>query len=692
MRKIVIVLSIFIIALSGCKRKCIEQERMCSRIDMEKIIDLIPKNSEAIQSLVQDTITNFKNVLSEIDVVCPYDRTYLNTVLAYEKAYFLFYMRLQILKLLSSLSDDIQIQLAANLGRQELEEFKNEHLVRNKHLHTAFSQYLELGHDPYHPTKPVQNFLKNAIKKGILQGIDLDLNKRVNLINLTLEMNKLSGQYNGNILHDIRHIVVEKDDLQGLDDSIIQNLHADGKGSYILPSDNNIFNEVMQNCSIESTRKNYFMMFGQIAYPQNDFILNKIIENRKEYANVLGYENFAQYQTQDLVFKNVKKIENFLWSLVKEFQVKNKKEYQKMFRHLPAGVSLSFDGKLKPWDDEYVKASYRKKFFNSNELEVSQYFPLSFVLPQLLRQLEKFFFIKFEAEESTVLWADKLISYRVRSMKNQAILGYIFFDLYAREGKKVNGSRTFMMIPAVRDDCSIACAGATVVAVQFKSELDNSEVLLKFKDIITLTHEIGQSLQNLFGATRFTVFSGASQQQDFVQVPAMVLEYFLEEPDIIMSLSHHYKTGKTLTREQIDKLVAGYKFGRAGRMLKLIYLSLLSLEFFKNRTKKVATQRITEFLYKKIFQYVEYDPSFHIEANFPDLVGDIGSIYYVYPVSRIIAADIFSYIKQHGLLNHETGEKYITDILSFGASAKPQYMIKRFLGHNFSAQPYFSML
>lgn len=692
MKKIVIILSIFIVFLSGCKKKRVEQERMCSPINMEKIIDIIPKTSEEIQSLVQSTIVNFKNVLSGIDAMYPNERDYINTVLAYEQAYFLFYMRLQVLKLLSSLSDDIQIQLAANLGQQELKEFNNEYLVRNKHLHTAFSQYLEFGRDPYHATKPVYNFLQYMIKKGVSQGIDLGMSKRVDLINLTSEMNKLSGQYNGNILHDIRHIVVEKDDLEGIDNSVIETLHTDGKGNYILPSDRDIFNQVMQNCSVESTRKNYFTMFGQIAYPQNAHILKKIMQNREEYASILGYENFAQYQTKDLMLKSTKKIESFLWSLVKEFQIKNKKEYQKILRTLPWGIYLTSNGKLKPWDDEYTRSYYRKKFFNFNEAEISKYFPLGFVLPELLKQLEKLFFIKFEQEDVTGLWTDKLTCYRVRSMKNQAVLGYIFFDLYAREGKKINIARTFMVIPAIRDDCSTACAGATVVAMQLKPTPDNSDVLLKFQDIITLTHEIGQALQNLFGATRFTVFSGASQQQDFVKVPSMMLEYFLEEAEILQSLSHHCITGKSLSKDQVDKLIAGYKFGRANRMLQQIYLSLLSLELFKNKTKYIDIQKLSASLYKKIFQFVEYDPAFHIEANFPDLVTENGSLYYVYPLSRIIAADIFLYIKQHGLLNHEVGEKYITDILSFGASAKPHYMIKRFLGHHFSAQSYFSML
>jgi len=690
MKKIVTCLFIFIAFFAGCKKKKVRQERMCARIDMDQIVSLLPKKSEEIYDLTEQTIQQMKDALHEIEIVPAVKRTYLNTVLPYEQAYFIFHMRSEIMRALAILSSDAPLQLAANLSLQELKQFKNEFLTRNDKIYKAFEEYLQLGKDPYHQTKSVQHFLQVIKERALNDGIHLSSEKKVDLMNLSTEINRLSGQFYGNILHDIRHIVVNGSDLDGIDPEIIQKLHTDGHGSYILPSEMNMFFNVMENCHLESIRKDYYDMFGQIAYPQNDSVLKKLIQKQYDYAQILGYPNFAEYQTNNLMFKQVKKVEHFLWNIIKPLQQQNKKDYQKMLRSLPRGVYPTQDGKINPWDEAYVKSQYRKKVFHINDREIAQYFPLEHVVPTLLKQLEKLFFVTFELEEVDNLWADKIISYRVRSMKNQAVLGYLFLDLYQRAGKKITNPCSMTLIPAIRDDCSIACVGASIVATEF-SPLADGAVLLEFSDVISLFHEIGHAMHDIFGATRFTIFSGTQVQQDFLEVPSLMLEYLFDEAKIIEAISHHYKTGKPLSSVQINQLIAAQKFGRADRLLKQIYLSLLSLELFKTNGN-VDIAKLASRFYKKIFQFVEFDPNYHVEATLNHLAGNYASVYYTYPLSTIIAADLFKTIKDNGFLDNQISDKYVTDILSPGGSVKPQVLLKKFLGRSFNAQAYFSML
>jgi thimet oligopeptidase len=690
MKKIVTCLFIFISFFAGCKKRKVRQERICARIDMDQIISLLPKKSEDVQSLTDETIQQMKDALLEIESVSLDARTYLNTVLPYEQAYFIFHMRSQIMRSLAILSSDAPLQLAANLSLQELTQFKNEFLTRNEKIYKAFEEYSDFGKDPYHQTKSVQNFLDVMKERSLSEGISLSAEKKVELMNLSTDITRLSGQFYGNILHDIRHIVVNGSDLDGIDPKIIETLHTDGKGSYILPSEMNIFFNVMENCHSEAIRKDYYNMFGQIAYPQNDSVLKKLIQKQYDYAQILGYQNFAEYQTSSLMFKQVKKIEHFLWNTVKQLQQQNKKDYQKILRKLPFGVQATQEGKLNPWDEAYVKSQYRKKIFHINDREIAEYFHLEYVVPALLKQLEKLFFVTFELEQVDNLWADNIISYRVRSMKNQAILGYLFLDLYQRPGKKITNPCSMTLIPAIRDDCSIACVGASIVATQFAS-LNNNSTLLEFSDVISLFHEIGHALHDIFGATRFTMFSGTQVQQDFLEVPSLMLEYLFDEAKIIEAISHHYKTGNSLSSVQINQLIAAQKFGRADRLLKQIYFALLSLELFKTNGN-IDISKFSARIYKKIFQFVEFDPNYHVEASLDHLAGNYASVYYTYPLGTIIGADLFKTIKDNGFLNNQISDKYVTDILSPGGSVKPQVLLKKFLGRSFNSQAYFSMM
>ncbi len=690
MKKIVTCLFIFIAFFAGCKKKKVRQERICARIDMDQIVSLLPKKSEDIQNLTDETIQQMKEALFEVESVSAQDRTYLNTVLPYEQAYFIFHMRSQIMRSLAILSSDAPLQLAANLSLQELTQFKNEFLTRNEKIYKAFEEYSEFGKDPYHQTKSVQNFLDVMKERSLNDGISLPAEKKVELMNLSTDIARLSGQFYGNILHDIRHIVVNGSDLDGIDPEIIQTLHTDGKGSYVLPSEMNIFFNVMENCHSGAIRKDYYNMFGQIAYPQNDSVLKKLIQKRYDYAQILGYQNFAEYQTNSLMFKQVKKIEHFLWNIVKQLQQQNKKDYQKIFRMLPFRVQANENGKLNPWDEAYVKSQYRKKVFHINDREIAEYFRLEDVVPVLLKQLEKLFFVTFELDQVDNLWADNIISYRVRSMKNQAILGYLFLDLYQRPGKKITNPCSITLIPAIRDDCSIACVGASIVATQFP-RLNDDLTLLEFSDVISLFHEIGHALHDIFGATRFTMFSGTQVQQDFLEVPSLMLEYLFDEAKIIEAISRHYKTGKSLSSAQINQLIAAQKFGRADRLLKQIYFSFLSLELFKTNGN-IDIAKLSARIYKKIFQFVEFDPNYHVEASLDHLAGNYASVYYTYPLGTIIGADLFKTIKDNGFLNNQISDKYVTDILSPGGSVKPQVLLKKFLGRSFNSQAYFSMM
>ena len=266
----------------------------------------------------------------------------------------------------------------------------------------------------------------------------------------------------------------------------------------------------------------------------------------------------------------------------------------------------------------------------------------------------------------------------------------MFLDLYQRPGKKITDPCSICLIPAIRDDCSIPCIGASIVATQFNSNQEGV-TLLEFTDVIALLHEIGHAMHDIFGATRFTLFSGTQVQQDFLEAPSLMLEYLFDEPRVIEKINHHYKEQKTLSSNQINQLIAAQKFGRADRMLKQVYLSLLSLELFKTNGN-IDITKLSSRLYKKIFQFVDFDPNYHVETTLHHLAGNYASVYYTYPLSAIIGADLFKHIKDTVFVNNQVGDKYVTDILSPGGSVKPQVLLKKFLGRSFSSQAYFSML
>lgn len=682
---------LLLLFMVGCKKRVVEQERMCARIDMERIVALLPKTPEDIQAIVDDSKQQMQTALREISLVAPNKRNYLNTVLQYEQTYLQFYVNMQVLGVLAALGSDVQLQLAAHLALQDLRQYQIDHMAGNQDLYESFSQYSQYGKDPYHATKPVQNFLLAMDEKGLQEGIKLSVEDRTDLQNLQKEATKLCGQYYGNVLYDNRQMMVSFDQLRGVPQEVLQSLPQDKQGNYVLSSELSLFFTIMETCDVLETRKAYYKMFGQIGYPQNEPILKNLMKVRKDIAKIYGFANYADYQISSLMMKSGKKVEQFLWSMVKELQPYVQKDYQRLLKNLPPSVTLTSKGQLQPWDDAYVKSMYRKKYYQIDDHELAQYFPVDHVVPAMLAQFKKFFHVNFEADSSEGLWAPDLQVYAVRSLKTQAILGYLILDLYNRPGKQIADAMHMMLVPTIRDDCSIACVGASVVAAQFTAGRDGQPSLLQFSDVISLFHELGHGLHALFGATRFTMFSGTQVVQDFVETPSLMLEYWFDEPEMLAAISQHVHTQQPLPHSQIQKLIAAQKFGRAGRMMKQLYLALVSYNLFKDSVDQ-NIPALLEKLHKKLFTHVVYDPSFHIETSFTHLVQQYAAAYYTYPLSSVIAADLFAKIKEHGLFNYLAGEKYVADILSSGGSIPPQTLIKRFLGRNFNNHAYMSML
>lgn len=682
MKKINIIFLACLLIVSGCKRKKVSQERLCSRIELEQIVALIPKSSDQIYLLVEQTKQLMDEMFTQIDQIPLEKRTYLNTVLVYEQAYFQFYTNQQVLRTIAQLSQDSGMQTAANVALLDLAAYATEMLKRNVTLFQALDEYAKHGKDPYRYTKPVAFFLDTMLHKFALQGMRLPVAQRAEVDRLEQEINQIAGRFYSNASYDRRHIIVGQQDLPGVSEQFLATLSKDDAGNYILPADMQTFVNVMQNCQLQSTRHAYYLMFGQCGYPQNEDVLQQLVQKRHEMAQLLGFDNFASYQLDDLVIKTPKKADHFLWSMIKELQPYDDRDFAQLTRHLPSGVTLTSDKKLHPWDEDFVKSWYRKQHFKIDQNEIAQYFQLDHVVSVILQKFSQFFHVSYEPQEVDGLWTKDLTCYRIRSLKHQAVLGYLFFDLYQRETKQDTGLYQLTLIPSIRDDCSIPCVGACTVVGNFAHKSEEQPILLEFGQVVLLLHEMGHAMHTIFGATRFTQFSGNQVAHDFMQTPSQMLEYWFDEPEFLHDLGCHVKTGEPMSRSMIEQLIASEKFGRSSRMLKQLFLGLVSLHLFES--VPADTHVMIEKIYKKVFRHIAYEPENYFEMSFAHFADQQHcAAYYAYPWSAVIAADFFAYVKLHGLFNHEIGSQYITEVLSPGGSRNPYEMIKRFLGRPF---------
>lgn len=677
--------------MAGCKRKKIEKERLCTRVDLEKIISLLPKTVEDVERMGADSKYLMDEMIKTVGNVKPDERNFANTVRAYDSAKFQFIMNKQILAVIGLLSSDHSLQLAANAQLIQLEQYETEVLQRNLTIYQAFKDYQDLGNDTQRRSTAGRQFLRQMLQKFEHEGVTLPIAQQSEIAALEKDIMHLEGRYNGNIAYDARSLVVTIHDLYGLPQDFIQTLHRNEQGDYILPLNFKTFFMVTENCLVEHTRREFYRAFGQRAYPQNVSILQSLLQKRHQLAEHLDFPHYAAYQLHTQMIKNPKRAEHFLWGVIHELQKYDEKDFTELTKSLPPSVQLTKDGKIKAHDEALLKSWYRKQHFSLNDYEIAQYFPLEHTLEQLLHLFKKFFHIEFVKQEiePDQLWAPDVLCYQVRSLTNQVILGYLFLDLYSAAYKKTQEPCNVMLLPTIKDDCSIPCAGASVMIASFARPRDDKPALLELSEVKTLFHELGHSLHVLFGSTCFVDFAGTQVVKDFVEVPSQMLEHWLEDEHVIQSISQHWQTGEKLSKDKIQQVLQAQRFGLAGRMLKQAYLALVALHMsMYGHTKDV--HKMIEKLHKKIFKHIQYDPHHYLEYNFSHLA-HYAATYYTYLWSRVIAADFFEHIKQKGgIMNHEVGKEYTRDILTPGGFVPPHAMIKKFLKRPFNTKAFMS--
>ena len=81
---------------------------------------------------------------------------------------------------------------------------------------------------------------------------------------------------------------------------------------------------------------------------------------------------------------------------------------------------------------------------------------------------------------------------------------------------------------------------STLLLTSFPAPTFGKPTFLRQRNVKTIFHELGHSIHDLVGQTRFAPSSGTAVTQDFVEIPSKMLENWCWDPSILHSLSKHY--------------------------------------------------------------------------------------------------------------------------------------------------------
>ena len=405
-------------------------------------------------------------------------------------------------------------------------------------------------------------------------------------------------------------------------------------------------------------------------------VLAEMLALRNERAEILGYENHADYQTELRMVKSGKTALTFQKNLLKKVIIGGRGDLIEL-RDLKRKANKNPRAEIFSHDIAYYGNELQKQRFHFESEEVRQYFPLAHVLEGTFKIYSTLFGITFEKIKGFPLWHKDIELYAIKNSKNE-ILSCFALDLYPREGKYGHAA-VFGIIhgrTTTFSDNSYVAPFATMVT-NFPKPSSKHPSLLSHSDVETFLHEFGHVMHTTLTTARYASHSGYNVAWDFAEAPSQMLEHWAWKKKSLTLLSSHHKTGAPIPPSLLKNLLASKNHLLRYTTLRQLILGIFDLELHTAATTPEPAKLYRDMVKK--YTGINMSPDAIFPAGFGHLDGyDAG--YYGYLWSNMYAADMFTRFAKEGILNKKTGADYKKWILEKGGSMSEIELVKGFLG------------
>ncbi|OUM61065.1 hypothetical protein PIROE2DRAFT_45620 [Piromyces sp. E2] len=550
---------------------------------------------------------------------------------------------------------------------------------------------------PVHPEdlRIIDTFHKAALNLNL----DPEVSNKINELEMKIIENADSIMdciYDG---QETDSVVFTKSELVGVSDSVIKALQPttkDGEEAYIALPKASIYSAILTTAKNENTRKAIMTLYQQRCKP-NVELLKETVNMQLEIAHINGYSSHAEHILESKMAKNSKNVFNFLDSLKEKLLPGTQSDIEKLLevkKAEKAELNEPFDNTIHLYDLEYYRKILNQKEYTLNNALVSEYFPVVDVVNEMLQIYEEIFSLKIEEVPNPQTWHPDVRQFLVFDQSTNTYMGSFYVDLFSRDGK-VTYSASFHLGYGYEKEDGTRGYPAAALVTSFSKPNSDEPVLLTHYDVTIVFHELGHIFHEIISETKYTRFNGYNVEQDFLETPSQMLEYFCWEPEVIERLSKHYKDGSKMPADLIQAIVKsknvnnGIYYNNNLLFKSYVDMRLYSIE---KEDPNLDPIKVWDDTRKEITLVESVENTWPI-AVFDHIVDGYDAGYYGYLWSQVYAADIFfSQFKKNGIFNPETGSRYRNIILKSGSTRDAMEILKEFLGREPSDDAFISSI
>ena len=530
--------------------------------------------------------------------------------------------------------------------------------------------------------------LEKSYEGFVRSGALLDEAGKDRLRKLTEEASILSLQFSQNVLKENKaytlHITDEQQ-LDGLPNTAREAAHEAAKEhglkGWVFTLDAPSYGPFMMYSTQRELRKELYMARNTLCIKDNETnnleLCKRLINLRREMAQLLGYDTFADYVMKHRMATKVENVYKLLNDLIEAYKPKAIEEREEVEALAKEEEGTAF--KMEPWDLAYYSQLLKKKKYDLDPEMLRPYLELGNVIKGVFGLATRLYGITFKENKDIPVYHPDVKPYEVYD-KDGSYLAVLYVDFHPRKGKRDGAWMTEFQGQWIERDGTNVRPHASLV-MNFSKPTEDKPALLRLGEVETFLHEFGHSLHGIFANTRFEGLSGTNVWWDFVELPSQFMENFAVEKEFLRTFAFHYQTGEPMPDELIEKVIASRNYGAATACLRQVSFGLLDMAYYTQKDE--FTEDIISFEKKAwapaIIDEQRMDTCMTVQFSHI-MAGGYAAGYYSYKWAEVLDADAFSVFKKEGIFNQATAQRFRDNILSRGGTEHPMTLYKRFRG------------
>jgi oligopeptidase A len=549
--------------------------------------------------------------------------------------------------------------------------------------------------------------VEKLIQEAELSGVALEGAARERFQQIRLELAELATRFGNQLLDATKAFALDlstSEEIEGLPTSFLemaaQAARAAGMetatpaaGPWRVTLDGPSYLGFMKHAKRRDLRETLYRAHLRRASEgnlDNRPVIDAMLRLRLEEAKLLGFETYADLSLSRKMAGAVSSAEKLLEELLSASHGAAVRDLEEVRVFMTEHGAAQEARDIRHWDVPFWSERLREARYDYSEEQIRKFFPLPRVLDGLFTLANRLFAVEVTpADGEAPVWHPDVRFFRVRSPNGEEIAAF-YLDPYSRPDEKKGGAWMNEVVGRSRLFAPKGMKARLPVAYLIcngSSPLDGNPSLMTFREIETLFHEFGHTLQHMLTRVDLGLASGIRNVEwDTVELPSQFMENWCYHRDTLVGLSEHVETKAALPDELFEKIRASRTFQAGLATLRQLNFGFLDLELHHRFTpggsetpfdvqRRVAARTtvllpIPEDRFLCAFSHI--------------FQGGYAAGYYSYKWAEVLSADAFAAFEEAGLERSEavaeTGRRFRETVLALGGSESPMEVFKRFRG------------